>query len=85
VTQLDTARQEAAHRWPYFLPDGHHFLYTVRSPLDEQSGVYAGSLDGKTKKRLLRFDSGAIYALPGYLLYLDGDTLLGHRVDADPS
>jgi dipeptidyl aminopeptidase/acylaminoacyl peptidase len=29
VTQLDTSRQEIAHRHPYFLPDGLHFLLTV--------------------------------------------------------
>lgn len=49
----------------------------------EHRGVYAGSLDGKTKKLLVRFDSNAFYASPGYLLYLDGDTLLGQRFDAD--
>ena len=83
VTQLDAAGQEGTHRWPYFLPDGNHFLYNVRSALDEQRGIYAGSLDGKTKKLILRFDSGAFYASPGYVLYLDGDSLLGQRFDAD--
>src|SRR3989449_1428396 len=29
VTTLDKSRQETSHRWPYFLPDGRHFLYTV--------------------------------------------------------
>jgi hypothetical protein len=27
VTQLDSSRQENSHRFPYFLPDGRHFLY----------------------------------------------------------
>ncbi|HXW04195.1 MAG TPA: protein kinase [Vicinamibacterales bacterium] len=82
VTHLDAALQEGTHRFPYVLPDGQHFLYTVRSTLAEQGGVYVGSLDGSIKKRLLRFDSSAIYVPPGYLLYLDGDTLLGQRFDA---
>jgi len=31
VTALDQSRFETSHRWPYFLPDGRHFLYLVRS------------------------------------------------------
>jgi hypothetical protein len=27
VTQFDKSRGETTHRWPYFLPDGRHFLY----------------------------------------------------------
>ena len=83
VTHLDTARREGTHRWPYLLPDGVHFLYTVRSALAEHTGIYVGSLDGQTKKLLLRANfGGAVYAPPGYLLYVDGDALRGHGLDA---
>ena len=44
VTKLDVSRQEGSHRNPEFLPDGKHFLFTVRSGQAEQTGVYAGSL-----------------------------------------
>ena len=50
VTELDASRQEGSHRFPQFLPDGRHFLFSVRSSLADQTGVYAGSLDGMTKK-----------------------------------
>ena len=30
LTSLDTSRQETSHRWPFFLPDGRHFLYLSR-------------------------------------------------------
>jgi hypothetical protein len=50
-------------------------LYLVRSGLAEQQGIYAGSIDGTLKKRLLPVDTEAVYATPGYLLYLDGYTL----------
>lgn len=81
VTRLDTGRQEGSHRWPQFLPGGRHFLYNVRSGLASQRGIYAGSLDGNTKKFLVRSDC-AFYAA-GYLLYLDGDTLLGQAFDVE--
>ena len=34
LTALDSARQENSHRWPTFLPDGRHFLFTARSNLN---------------------------------------------------
>ena len=40
VTELDASRQEGSHRFPQFLPDGRHFLFTVRSSLADQDGVY---------------------------------------------
>jgi hypothetical protein len=42
------------------LPDGKHFLFTVRSGQTEQTGVYAGSLDGKTKKLVIRANTNAL-------------------------
>jgi eukaryotic-like serine/threonine-protein kinase len=83
VTELDVSRQEGAHRFPVWLPDGKHFLFSDRSSLAEQSGVYAGSLDGKTKKLLIRGLTVALYAPSGHLLFMDGDTLMGQAFDAE--
>jgi serine/threonine protein kinase len=83
VTELDASRQEGSHRFPQFLPDGRHFLFTVRSSVADQAGVYAGSLDGKTKKLLIRGNTPALYAPSGHVLFLDGDTLMGQTFDAE--
>ena len=83
VTELDASRQEGSHRFPQFLPDGRHFLFTVRSSLTDQAGVYAGSLDGKTKKLLIHGNTTALYAPSGHVLFLDGDTLMGQAFDAE--
>jgi eukaryotic-like serine/threonine-protein kinase len=61
VTQLDVSRREETHLWPSFLPDGHHFLYTVRSSQPANAGVYVGSLDSADRKRLLDDVSNATY------------------------
>jgi Tol biopolymer transport system component len=53
VTAPDISRQELHHRYPTFLPDGRHFLYSIASGLKEARGVYLGSLDGTVKQRLL--------------------------------
>jgi Tol biopolymer transport system component len=83
VTELDESRQEGSHRFPQWLPDGRHFLYTVRSSLADQAGVYAGSLDGKTKKRLIPGATSALYAPSGHVLFLNGDTLMGRAFDVE--
>jgi eukaryotic-like serine/threonine-protein kinase len=80
MTALDQSRFETSHRWPYFLPDGRHFLYLVRS---DQAGVYVGSLDAKETKRLLPTTLNAAYAPPGFLLFLRNDTLMAQPFDAD--
>jgi serine/threonine protein kinase len=82
VTMLDTSRQEGSHRYPYFLPDGKHFLYSILGRLADQNGVYLGAIDDKAKRLLVRLNSNAIY-VPGYLLFVDGDTLLGQTFDAN--
>jgi Tol biopolymer transport system component len=82
ATKLDTSRQESAHQFPYFLPDGNHFLFLLRSSVLEQRGIYVRSLDGKTKKFLVHTNWGAVYGPPGYLLYLDDDVLTARVFDA---
>jgi predicted Ser/Thr protein kinase len=83
ATKRETDHGEGQHVWPHFLPDGHHFLYTVRGSIDGHHGVYAGAVDGTLAKPLIGVDSGAVYSPPGYVLWVDGDTLLGQSFDAD--
>jgi Tol biopolymer transport system component len=83
LTELDRSRQEGSHRWPQFLPDGRHYLFTVRSGLEEQRGIYVSDLDGTIRRRLIRSDADAKYVAPGYLLFLDGDTLVSQAFDTN--
>jgi len=76
LTVLDDARQENSHRWPNFLPDGRHFLFFARSRQRENRAIYLGSLDSKATRRLMPADSNAIFAPPGYLLFLREGTLV---------
>src|SRR5262249_38714879 len=77
VTTLD-ASKEASHRWPYFLPDGRHFLYIAGPPYR----VYVGLLDSSFRKQLmLNSDSKAVYA-PGYVLFAKEDSLMAQPFDA---
>ena len=74
LTTLDA--KESSHRWPDFLPDGNHFLYFAHGTTSADSGIYLAALDSKERKLLLRNDSNAIYAAPGYLLFVRDNTLM---------
>ena len=80
VTELD-AQRENTHRWPQFLSDGRHFLYLARSSQGELSSTYAGSLDDKQRKLVLRNPSSVVYATTGYLLFLRDATLMAQPFD----
>jgi len=85
VTTIDASRGENSHRWPQFLPDGRHFLYFSRAAQPEMQGVYAGSLDGKTKTRLIGTSLAARYASgtkgAAHLLFAHGNALLAQPLD----
>jgi Tol biopolymer transport system component len=68
--------------WPFFLPDGRHFLFQGRSGRDEPRGVHVGSLDSKKTARLLTTDFKAAYADPGYVIFVRDEALLAQPFDA---
>jgi Tol biopolymer transport system component len=79
-TTLDASREETLHRWPYFLPDGQHFLYVVRSSNPEHTGIYLGSLASGERKKLVSAFSSVAY-VPPHLLYVRGTTLMAQPFD----
>jgi eukaryotic-like serine/threonine-protein kinase len=82
LTTLDAKRREGSHRWPYFLPDDRHLLYYARSGQQENSAIYAVSLDSREVRRLMAASSNAAYAPPGYLLFERGGKLVAQQFDA---
>jgi Tol biopolymer transport system component len=83
ATKLDASREEGSHRFPVWLPDGRHFLFLARATATENSGIYVGSLDGTTRRLPIRTDRSFGYAPPGYLLFLEGKTLVARHFDLD--
>jgi len=83
ITTLDTLEGESTHRWPWFFPDGKHFLYFVGERVDqptEDDGVYIGSVNSKVKKRILDNAMNAIYA-SGHILFVRGNLLMAQPFD----
>ena len=77
VTTL--AEGDTGHRWPWFLPDGQHFLYVASKQQGLSSQVHVGSLDGRSTV-VGAAESNAIYA-NGHLLFLTGGQLVAQRFD----
>ena len=74
-----------SNRWPFFLPDGKHFLYLsgdLTAIGTSKLGIYVGKVGTDEQEFLVQADSSALYAPPGYLLYLRGDTLMAQPFDA---
>jgi serine/threonine protein kinase/Tol biopolymer transport system component len=71
---------EGSHRFPDFLPDGHHFLYFVAQSRPEVQGVYLGSMDGRDGHRLVAADFAADYA-PGFVLLVRQGVLVAAPFD----
>jgi serine/threonine protein kinase len=81
VTKLDSAKKEFAHRWPWFLPDGRHFLFLgVAAGGTSHGSIRIGSLDSPEIQTLMEADSGAVYA-QSHLLFLRGSTLMAQPFD----
>jgi len=81
VTALDETQEEVGHVWPYFLPDGKHFIYTTRSRNPEKDGLYVGQLGSTDRKRILDGNMLASYAPPGYLVFVRRQNLLAQPFD----
>jgi hypothetical protein len=82
VTKVDESSGETAHGSPRFLPDGRHFLYTVRGGKPDVMGIYLGSFDAADSVRLLGSNATGEYS-SGHVLFLRGRTLLAQPFDVD--
>ena len=82
VAAPDAARHETPYRSPVFLPDGRHFLFDSSTGDFGQRFIAVGSLDSKSVQRLAEASSNAAYAPPGYLFYMDRNTLIARPFDA---
>jgi eukaryotic-like serine/threonine-protein kinase len=83
ITKLEEARAESSHRWPVFLPDGKHFLYLGANFAGHfgMNAIFLGALNSPEKKLIVPASSNAVYAEPGYLLYVRDGALVAQRFE----
>jgi eukaryotic-like serine/threonine-protein kinase len=82
ITTLDVSRNENSHRRPEFLPDGRHLLFTARSDVTGNTGIYFLDLVSGERHWLLAAQSQAKYVPSGHLLFVRERTLLAQPFDA---
>jgi Tol biopolymer transport system component len=82
ITVPDKTQVEDSHRWPQFLPDGIHYLYSAihLSGGRQLSEVYVGSLNSNEKRLVTKASTNVAYVAP-YLLYYHDRTLFGQHFD----
>ena len=82
---LDTEYGESGHRFPSFLPDGRHFVYTgfigTCCPAAKPARIRIGTLDTMDATTLMQVESSATFA-SGHLLFNRDGTLMALPFDA---
>jgi Tol biopolymer transport system component len=83
ISNADISRGETSHRWPFFLPDGKHFLYLATNFAGTKGTptLLVGALDSNERKVVVEATGNPAYAAPGYLLFYRDRTLLAQRFD----
>src|SRR5262249_4562246 len=74
ITYLDSSRHIISHRIPYFLPDGHHFLFFEVGEENAQ-GIYVGSLDNPEIKPVLKNETWGMFAQNQLLFVRERDLM----------
>jgi len=82
VTKVKKAGIYAGGRWPFFLPDGKHFLYVGTEGDDFRGKLYAASLDSPDAKLIAEDNSAAAYA-NGYIFFVKDGNLVAQPFDPD--
>jgi len=82
VMKADIADADNTYLFPWFLPDGRHFLFTAwkrGDPMDRVR-ILVGSIDSPRSNPLREAGSSAIYA-QGHLLFVQDGTLMAQPFD----
>jgi serine/threonine protein kinase len=81
ATTLDSARHESSHRFPFFLPDGEHFLYLAISTDANASAIVLGTLGRGSAVRLVENGSKPEFIPPHWLVFLRDNILMVQQLD----
>lgn len=84
LTTQDPSKNETTHRWPWFLPDGRHYIFLAGSTFTPResatNSIMLGSLDSKETKLLFHTHFQAVYA-SGRMLFLRQASLMAQPFD----
>jgi Tol biopolymer transport system component len=81
ATELDASRGEVGHRFPAFLPDGKHFLYSTIPAGDSGHETFLATLGSKDRTSIVTSDGVATFAPPDRLVFRRNKTLYVQSFD----
>jgi eukaryotic-like serine/threonine-protein kinase len=81
ATPITRASESLNHRFPHFLPDGRHFLFTHAYGKQGEDGIYVGSIDSPERKLVSAGPSSNAAYASGYLLVVRDGKLLAQPFD----
>jgi eukaryotic-like serine/threonine-protein kinase len=81
ATRIDYEGGETGSAWPFFLPDGQHFLFVGSRGNLGTGNIRLGKLGSLESKLLGTTDGRVEYAPGGWVLFLRGTTLLAQKLD----
>lgn len=86
ATTLMADRGETRHAFPFFLPDGRHFLYLAvgskTAGPNSPNGIYVAAVDSNERKLIVPGGSSAMYA-QGHLFFLREQTLMAQPFNVE--
>jgi eukaryotic-like serine/threonine-protein kinase len=80
ITTPDASLGEQFHSFPYFLPDGRHYLFMAAG---RGSAAYVGTLDSDQRVPLPGIASRIVYSSTGHLLFIRDGALVVQGFDAE--
>jgi eukaryotic-like serine/threonine-protein kinase len=83
IAAPDRSAKEDSLRWPSFLPDGIHYIFSAinLSGRKDLYAIYAGALNSTERHLILKTQGNVMYVDPGHLLFYKDRTLFAQDFD----
>jgi len=84
ATVMDQTKH-TTHRWPWFLPDGKHFIYLATTHVGGnhlENGIYFASVNDPKGRLVVTTEAGGQYS-SGYLLFRANNALVAQPFDPE--
>jgi eukaryotic-like serine/threonine-protein kinase len=83
IAAPDRNEKEDSLRWPFFLPDGVHYLFSAinLSGRKDLYAIYVGAMGSNERHLMMRAQGNVKYVDPGYLLFYRDRTLFAEHFD----
>jgi eukaryotic-like serine/threonine-protein kinase len=81
ATRLDRAKGELYHAWPFFLPDGRHFLFLTQRRGSDAFILKIAQLGSLDSREIGPVPTRMEFAPPNHVLYVQDGTLMTRPID----